>query len=494
MFIFFTIFLKNLNIEANMILSFFKKYYYFLILILVIALITIFKLPYFNLPFYWDEAWSYAMAIFEMAEKGPTLIPGHANDWFTRGHPLLYYFLASIWLKVFGTNVLSAHIFSFIISIFAIFTSFYVFKSLIGNINISLLIVLAIVVQAIFLAQCTMLLPEIFLMTLGMWTLYFYYRNKLLWYLIFGSLLVLVKETGLVFILFIMFDRIFFRKIIYIDGSESNRRFLHDIVLLIIPLLIFLLFITIQKINSGYFLFPEHTNMVVKDFKTIYNNFKSFTYQLLFYQGRNLWTIIFILLVPITIVKKYFKQDELYIILSVFLFIIVYMLFCSVNFFTTRYLLAVLPWYFYVVITSICKSFGKRMNWSYVLIIFLIILNLLKSLRLEGEGDVVLTYKNSVKLHKEVVNYLEKEKWYDKKVYTGFLMRFNLMYPHLGYLSGNKIFNNIVDAKDAEILIFYSNEPDMLYDRFKSDSTYVSVKRFENKGAWVEIIKKKENQ
>lgn len=476
-----------------MIFNFLKKYYYFFILILVIALITIFKLSYFNLPFYWDEAWSYAMAIFDMAEKRPTLIPGHANEWFTRGHPLLYYFLASMWLKIFGANVISAHIFSFILSIFAIFTSFYVFKNLTGNINISLLIVLSIVVQAIFLAQCTMLLPEIFLMTIGILTLYFYYNNKLLWYAILGSLLVLIKETGLVFILFIVFDRVFFRKIMYIDSSESNRQFLKDIVLLVMPLLPFSLFIIIQKINSGYFLFPEHTSMIVKDLKTIYNNFKSFAYQLLFYQGRNLWTVVFILLMPIIIIKKHFKQDELYMILSVILFILVYILFCSINFFTTRYLLAVLPWYFYIVIISIYKSFGKKMNCSYVLIIFLIILNFLKSLRLEGEGDVVLTYKNSVKLHKEAVNFLEHEKWYNKKIYTGFLMRFNLMYPHLGYLHENKTFNNIVEAEDAEILIFYSNEPDILYERFKTDSMYVSVRRFANKGTWVEIIKKKEN-
>jgi len=69
-------------------------------------------------------------------------------------------------------------------------------------------------------------------------------------------------------------------------------------------------------------------------------------------------------------------------------------------------------------------------------------------------------------------------------------MKFNLMYTHLGYLNNKKPFINIVNDNEAEILIFYSNEPDNLYEKYKSDSLYISVCRFENNNAWVEIIKK----
>ena len=88
-----------------------------------------------------------------MAQKGPSLIPGHANEWFTRGHPLLYYFIASGWLKIFGVNVLSTHVFSYVISVASIFVCFIVFKELFNNYFLSLLIVLAMIVQSMFLAQ-----------------------------------------------------------------------------------------------------------------------------------------------------------------------------------------------------------------------------------------------------------------------------------------------------------------------------------------------------
>jgi len=233
--------------------------------------------------------------------------------------------------------------------------------------------------------------------------------------------------------------------------------------------------------------------MIIDDLETIWDNFKSYMYQLLFYHGRNIWTIMGLLSMLLGLIKRRFSKDEVYLIISVLFFILSYMIFCSINFFTTRYLLSVLPWFFYIVIIFIYKAFREKRTWSYILIVFLIVVSFFKTIQLEGESDIVLTYKNSVELHKNAVNFCEKQEWHDKKIYTGFLMKYNLLYPNLGYLEGEKPFKNIVNKEDADILIFYSNEPDPLYEKCKSDSLYISIYRFENKGAWVEIFKKKEN-
>ena len=41
----------------------------------------------------WDEIWVYAPALTEMAEIGPTLLPGVLDAELSRGHPLLFHFL-----------------------------------------------------------------------------------------------------------------------------------------------------------------------------------------------------------------------------------------------------------------------------------------------------------------------------------------------------------------------------------------------------------------
>jgi len=102
-----------MNSKLNLFLNKVWSKYFIILLILVLILL---KLSWLNLPFYWDEAWSYAMAIFDMANNGPTIIPGHADNLLTRGHPLFFYFIASSWLVIFGKTVVSAHIFALFIS------------------------------------------------------------------------------------------------------------------------------------------------------------------------------------------------------------------------------------------------------------------------------------------------------------------------------------------------------------------------------------------
>ncbi|MCX7985414.1 MAG: glycosyltransferase family 39 protein [Bacteroidales bacterium] len=468
-----------------------SKNWYWFILFIVIVVLTLIKLPFFNLPFYWDEAWSYAMAVFDMADKGPTLIPGHANEWFTRGHPLLYYFTASLWLKVFGANVLSAHIFSFLISVIALVICFYAFAQITGRWVVGLFVSIALMVQSVFLTQSTMLLPEIFVMMLGLLTLYFYYKSKWLGYLFAASALVLTKETGLVFIAFVLFDKIFLRKIFFLNESEKNKQFLKETIIVFIPFLVFLIFVLVQKIQLGYFLFPEHTGMLVTDPKTVWSNFQVYAGQLIWGQGRNIWSIVLLLFIVWASVKKVFDKNEWYLLTSVLLFIIAYLLFSSINFFTTRYLLSVIPWYFFIVIVFIYRSLADR-KWLFnAFIVILLLINTVITFTLKGEGDTVLTYRRTVELHKQAVNYCESQGWHEKKIFTGFLMQFNLKHPHLGYLEGNKPVGQIVSEDEAEVLIFYSNEPSQLYDKFKNDSNYITVKRFGNREAWVEIIKKK---
>lgn len=414
-----------------------KRNGYLLIFYAFLFLFVLLKIPYLSLPFYWDEAWSYAMAIFDMAQNGPTLIPGHANEWFTRGHPLMYYFLSSSWLRIFGTNLLSAHIFSLLISVIALLSIFYVFGKILDS-QSALFISLAVAVQSMFLSQSTLLLPEIFLMLLSVWVFYSYISKKWFLYIFFSTILVLSKETALILILVILFDKIFLSKLLYLSDSENNKNFIKELTILFIPVLVFVMFLLIQKRNLGYLFYPEHISMTNFDLHSIKNNFINYGSQLIWSHTRYIWLFMALISLGYAIAthNKLPRQLVHFLILSLF-FIIAYLIFSSINFFTNRYLLTLLPFYFFIVITLVAHAIEKKKYVAIVLSVFLIV-NLINTYALKGEGDCELSFRNTVICHREAVNYCETKNYYDYYVNTGFLMSFNLKYPHLGYLKSEK--------------------------------------------------------
>ena len=92
------------------------KFYHAFLAILLVGFIAL-KLEALTLPFFWDEAWVYLPAIRTMAEQGPSIMPGSIDADLYTGHPLLFYFMASTWIKLWGYSLPIAHSFPMLISI-----------------------------------------------------------------------------------------------------------------------------------------------------------------------------------------------------------------------------------------------------------------------------------------------------------------------------------------------------------------------------------------
>ena len=71
------------------------------LLFLCWLIFIIFKLPHLSLPYYSDEAWSYIPAIHMMETNGLSMLPDALPPDVSRGHPLLFYFLGALWMRVF---------------------------------------------------------------------------------------------------------------------------------------------------------------------------------------------------------------------------------------------------------------------------------------------------------------------------------------------------------------------------------------------------------
>ena len=64
----------------------------------------------------WDEIWVYAPALTEMAEIGPTLLPGVLDAELSRGHPLLFHFLGGVFINLFGDELTTFRLYALLIS------------------------------------------------------------------------------------------------------------------------------------------------------------------------------------------------------------------------------------------------------------------------------------------------------------------------------------------------------------------------------------------
>lgn len=463
-----------------------NNFFIFLLIFILIAL----KTPWLTLPFYWDEAWSYAMAIFDMANHGPTLIPGHANEWFTRGHPLFFYFISSLWLTVFGKTLLSAHLFALLISCFSLYIIHFCSKKLFST-KTANIVALSVMAQIIFIAQSTLLLPEIFLMGLSAWVFYLYLQKKWIAFIAVSFCLILSKETALVLFFALLLDTVILQKLVYRKERQYNITFYKELVFVTIPFLFFAIFLGIQKLNLGYFFFPEHTGLMTLGFKECIDKMASISNLLFMHHSRWIWLCFVIVAVILAIVKKRYLKKDIHIFLLSTVFIFGYILFSSLNFFTPRYILTILPFLFMIYIPHIIKYIPSKTG--AFLIGIAIGCNLYYSFfSSNGEMDFKRTFNQSIIAHKEAVNFCESQNWQDKTINTGFLMSFNLQYPQLGYLNNvDKPFSQCENYEFPEIFIFYSSEINSRRDEIKENPDYILAKRIEkSNGCYVEIYKK----
>ena len=132
------------------------------IFIIPLLFVLVVKIPHLSLPYFWDEAWSYFTAVHKMYESGPGMLPGDLPLRIAKGHPLFFFFIHSLWMRIFGTSVTGIHILSLIISLSTLLTTYFLVKKHVNQ-NAALLAITLLSVQSLFLAQATMVLPEMLL-------------------------------------------------------------------------------------------------------------------------------------------------------------------------------------------------------------------------------------------------------------------------------------------------------------------------------------------
>lgn len=433
-------------------------------------------------------------AIDAMLQKSPCLLPNCIDTELYRGHPLLFYFLASFWGKLISSSLSSLHAFPLLVSVLTILSLYRVSKMFFDE-KYALFTAMLLMVQVVFVVQATFLLPEILITLLTLETFYAYHKKKYIYYFFIGALLGLTKESGMVILgVFLLFH--------LINCVKERKYSPLNYIWIGLPLLPIGAFFLYQKYLLGWFFFPLHTGMIDLSwgsFKIKADIILSF---LFLEQGRwVLWVLLSVVFACKVLYSKSikfkvsFSKEEYQLLLFSTLIFVVYVIFSATNFLMLRYLLCLLPFVlllFSLMLSKILSINNKGFLIVYLLIPFFIWTNYQNMFKLWID-DASMNAFDMIKVHQKVVTFIEGQGWFDKHIDTHFLMWHNLTKPPLGYLSSSQIFENVVYdssiTSDIEVVIISRIEiKDDKYEKIKNDSSLRLVKRIESNKAWSEIF------
>jgi 4-amino-4-deoxy-L-arabinose transferase-like glycosyltransferase len=452
----------------------------FFALLIIVAII---KIPHLYVPHFWDEAWSYSPAVQYMSEHTLGLLPSVLPPEYSKGHPLLFFFLSASWMRIFGDSLAAKHCFALFISYLLLFSLFYTVSRLFSK-RVAICSLMFVALQAVFLAQSSMLLPEIMLSFFTVWTLYFYLKRKPLPYLISGTLLLMTKESGVFLIIVIwVFDLVIF---LLRNGNRSWGRQMLWPAILALPVFLDFVFLGIQKATYGWFFYPEHLSLI-KTFSQGIGQLGSYILYFFILDGRIWLTSAFVVSLVIALLFRIsMTGSEKRSILLMIVFIVFFIVAHSFFIFSPRYLLcanitmAVVSAFFIDLVTRRVPLLNLLVSVFIAGMLFNV------SLHQRNNGDTDLGYIDSINLQKMAVSYFESNQLTKKRIYAMFVLRRDMQEKSAGYLSGEPFTRVTADPVDHPDYLVGSN---IIYDPFFQDKrNYISfetVRHFQS--GWMEL-------
>jgi hypothetical protein len=439
------------------------------------------------LPYFWDEAWSYVPAVLEMAQKGSSLLPNAIDPELYRGHPLMFYFLASAWVQAFGASIPAVKAFPLLVSLVFLWRYFTFSRAQFGTKTAQFALVL-LPLQSVFFAQSAMLLPEILLALFTLLALDTYLRRKLAQTTLWLTLALYTKESAAV-----IWGTLFLLELVRAAQSTSPRTALPNLLIFLFPLAAVVAFFVAQRVIVGWYLFPDHVSFIRVD--AVLNRLTGYLNYLLWSSGRNVLTILTTTaLVVLGIRKKRAIQSPATgPAAAIGLFALFYLMFSSLNFYSPRYLLSVLPLLLLLAVHLWVRATEHIPHWlSPVLALGLVAHSTLTLYTSRASHDHTVGFRDAIHVHRQMVAYCEDRGLMQKPIATHFLMKYNLTRPELGYLRVDAPFSHIdtYANPNARYAIFSSMELDSeAYRRAKQTGTLLQA--FRRHTSWCELYELK---
>jgi hypothetical protein len=163
------------------------------IIALLIFVLAIFFLKFDTIrdPYVWDDMVEAAVPALDMYDNNFRIIHPKYNF----GHPPLQQFLLALTWRVFGHSLVAAHIFIFIFGAIGLWATFLLAQHFFGS-RAGFGAAVLLLFHPLFFTHLGLQTDAIPLLTFGVLTVLAYVKKKPLLTAVFGTLLVLTKETG----------------------------------------------------------------------------------------------------------------------------------------------------------------------------------------------------------------------------------------------------------------------------------------------------------
>jgi 4-amino-4-deoxy-L-arabinose transferase-like glycosyltransferase len=475
-----------------------NKNIYRILLIVAIGLFFFLKLADCYLPYFWDELGVYSRAALFMYDHKVSLLPADLPVELSRGHPLLFAFIYGTWFKVFGTSVLFVHLFSLLISILLVVTT-YLFGKKYFSEQTGLIAAILLLIQPVFIAQSTLVLPEVMLALFCLLSIYYYLNHQYIVSGLLGGLAILTKETAIVMPLAFFLTELLRNY----HSSVSFKQTLKNSVGIFIPYYAFLAFIFIQRIQNGWFFFPCHVGFISLDPENIYYRTHQYFKFIFFQQGRLIWALLLIF----TLVTywyshqkqtwqnfiSFFKMQnkDQFIYFTLILYILGVIGFSGLNFPLNRYLLLMFPPICILIaqLVSIIKK--PALLITAVLFLFCPLFYISND---HFVNDEDMSFRYVVEVQKEVSDYFNENPQLskDKLIIVDFPLDFGFMDTRAGYINNiNYRIGNTASHYNPEADFYLYSLPGNLSDGQKIPAQLELVKEFQASYAKAYIYRRK---
>lgn len=510
-------------------------------LILFLIVVACIKIPHLYQAYYWDESWPYVTAIFRMSEHGVSLMPGAIDPELSRGHPLFFHALGAIWIYIFGTSHVSFHAFALTISLGCLGLVYEAGLRLFNRWT-ALFAVLLLGLQVLFFVQSSMVLPEMLVAFLAFAALYFYAVRSYVLAAAALTMLFYTKESGMVLGVVLGIDAIiqFFRK-----KADWKARLFPGFSVLVPTLLIGLFFLLQKKIN-GWYVFPLYGNGIEQDFDKIYHVFRIGIINVLCVNDKKYWFFLLFglaalfgairnrsllyasALLPMLMV--FLLQEErrldgvpgwvsytlfnLAILITIYSyralftdpaqrrmialsgwFILAFILFSSMNFFSGRYLLAAIVPAMFLTAVFLSRAIQGGHRLLPVAAVLCMGLCAVRSFRSsKDKGDNSLGMYDGLYVQEVLADRMERLNAYDEVISAPlYLEKEHLIDYRTGFLKSKQVFTRVAWGwtPETRYVVFDNIESTYLHEEIKQDTSFHLFFRVSKGWAWGEIYERR---
>ena len=407
-----------------------------------------------NTPYFWDELGVYSEAALIQSHHYPSLMPSSVQPEFSRGHPLLTAMLFSTSFKLFGPHIWVAHGLALLLALLTALVTYRIAEKYFSA-NIGILAVMLLLVQPLFVAQSILLLPEMLLTLLMLLAIKAFLDGNKWLYFIAACLALLTKEAAVILPFAVIGADLVQHLLNWRNPLPRWRNWLWYLS----PLLVFVLFLVVQKAQNGWYFFPLHTSLISFDSQTVFNKLSEYYRFVFFLQGRSTATIMAVVGCVWWLFRQV-RQRRILLnqvslpIITFLIFMVGLLAFSIINFYMNRYMLALLPVYCLLVAIAIW-SLPMPQWFKLAAIVVAMCICGARITSSSFDYDNHLGYLHLVKVQTAATHFLEEENLRDARINADYMIYCGLYRDNVGYRTGGPFTKLVGSADEADYIVVF---------------------------------------